>query len=295
MAAAVAVTCLGLSTTAQAIMRRHDVADDEYIVAAEDFPAVVDLLEPGDCLATLVAPAWLLTAAHCAEVLQLPHTIRIGGRDHDVEGVVCERGYDGQINDIALVHISPPVSDVISIPLYRDADEVGQTVTFVGRGDSGTGLDGQRAAVNDGRTRRATNRIEETSKRWLEILFDSPGTAGATELEGISGDGDSGGPAFVGTGDGLRLVGVSSWQAGSEKKIGLYGAREFYTRVSRHTDFVDETTGPDWDGRYRRCTSGCAVDPSIPGGSTGTVLVALAGLLWGRRRRARIQASAPRP
>ncbi len=289
VAVALALGGVAVCPEAHAILRRHDVADAQYVVAAEEYPAVVDLLEPGDCLATLIAPSWLLTAAHCAEHVELPHVIRVAGQDHDVMGVVCERAYDGDVNDIALVHIDPPVDGVAPIPIYRDRDEVGQLVTFVGRGDSGTGLDGQRGAVLDLLTRRATNRVHDSSKRWLELVFESPEDPSVTALEGISGDGDSGGPAFVETSDGPRIAGVSSWQAGAEKNIGLYGAREFYTRVSRHAELVDEVTGPAWDGEYRRCRPACSVGAvgAPRHHPIGAALLALAlGAGWMRARRA---------
>ena len=83
-----------------------------------------------------------------------------------------------------------------------------------------------------------------------------------TELEGISGDGDSGGPAFVMTSRGLELAGLSAFQRASGARLGKYGATEVYTRVSQYQDFVDETTGDAWDGRYQKCST-CAT--SAPG------------------------------
>ena len=63
--------------SAEAIIRRHDLDDTEYVVDAEEYPALVDLLAVGDCIATLIAPKWLITAAHCAENLSPSATLSI--------------------------------------------------------------------------------------------------------------------------------------------------------------------------------------------------------------------------
>jgi Trypsin len=284
-----ALALCGMSGAAHAIMRRHDVPDSEYVVDAEDFPAVVDLLEPGDCLATLVAPSFVVTAAHCAEDVVRPHRIHVDGEPREVLGVICAEGYDGDIDDVALVHIDPPVTGVAPIAIYRQDDELGQLVTFIGRGDSGTGLEGQRAARRDLETRRATNVVSGVSSHWIEFVFESPADPAVTDLEGISGDGDSGGPALVESPDGPLLVGISSWQDGPERKIGRYGAREFYTRVSRHTAFIDGTTGPDWNRKYRACDAGrgCSLAPATGrrSGLPAQLLACAVALALLRRRR----------
>jgi hypothetical protein len=124
-------------------------------------------------------------------------------------------------------------------------------VTFVGRGATGTGLTGQQ--LEDRRLRAATNRVESTldvfpmtSARGqypaegfqLRFRFDAPGDPNVTALEGISGEGDSGGPAYI-TRDGvLYVIGVSSGQDPRPTKLGRYGVFEFYVRVSHFADWI---------------------------------------------------------
>lgn len=53
-AALIGLTAFTLSPSdAHAIITRHDVDDADYIVDGAEYPELVDLFEPGDCLATL--------------------------------------------------------------------------------------------------------------------------------------------------------------------------------------------------------------------------------------------------
>ena len=116
-------------------------------------------------------------------------------------------------------------------------------VTFVGRGGNGTGLTGP--AAEDGRVRAATNRVERAEKSLLVFRFDAPGEAGATELEGISGPGDSGGPAYIDRGGVRYVIGVSSAQDSrpTGRQPGRYGVLEMYTRVSHFAEWITKTIG----------------------------------------------------
>lgn len=53
---------LAASSTAHAIVIRHDVDDAQYRVPATEFPALVDM--PGEGHGALIAPQWVVTAAH---------------------------------------------------------------------------------------------------------------------------------------------------------------------------------------------------------------------------------------
>ena len=279
------VVVLATTSVAFAIIRRHDLADEAYVVDARAYPAVADLLEPGDCLATLIAPQWALSAAHCVRHLDVPHALTFGGETVGVRGKVCNERFDGVRHDIALVHLESAVS-VEPIPIHRGDDELGRRVILVGRGDTATGLTGQDGATLDGLTREATNTVAEATSRWLKFRFDAPTDPGVTDREGISGDGDSGGPAFIETADGLELAGLSAYQDASGSRLGKYGVTEVYTRVSRYQDFVDEVTGPEWDGDYQGCDT-CSAGHA----SKGSFLWILALALVRRTRRSKLEAA----
>jgi hypothetical protein len=205
---------------------------------------------------------------------------------------VCHPDYRGWDHDLALVRLEESVAGVTPLPLYRDRDEVGQGVLFVGRGDHGTGEEGQVRARNDGQTREATNTVQSADDLWLEFVFHRPGEPEVTAREGISGDGGSGGPALVATPTGLHVVGLSSWQDADDPDVGFYGVHEYYTRVSSYTRFLDETTGPEWDGELRPCPAedygGCRAAPSpLSHHALTFVLLALPFLVRRKRPRRR--------
>lgn len=291
IAAAASATLIATTTGVGAIMTRHDLPDSDYIIAADTFPAVVDLLDArGDCLGTLIAPGWIITAAHCAEDIPAVHEISVADLDRPVEGVVCHPDYDGFDDDIALVHLVADVTSVPPMPVHRGRDEEGADVLFVGRGDHGTGRQGQIDASNDHQTRMATNTVHDVDSRWLEFVFHEPGDAEVTDLEGISGDGDSGGPALLDTPSGYEVAGLSSWQDARRRKVGTYGVHDYYTRVSSYVDFIDETTGVEWDGEYRNC-SGCGCRAAGSGSGESPAIPAALALgsalsIWRRRRAA---------
>lgn len=232
-----------IPSVASAIIRRHDVPDSQYIVPASDYPAVVDLFiaRPGDCIATLIAPEWLITAAHCVDTLVVTNEIAVGGANYQITEIHTHSGWNQDTDDITLIRTNEPVVGVAPIPIYRGDQETGSMVWFVGRGDTSTGDIGGGAA--DGNTRAATNTVVSSDAFWLRFVFNGPTDAEVTALEGISGDGDSGGPALMQTQDGLRVAGLSSYQDNGNQTLGTYGVDEIYTRVSRYADWIDGLTG----------------------------------------------------
>jgi hypothetical protein len=87
--------------------------------------------------------------------------------------------------------------------------------------------------------RAATNRIDATEEQWILFKFDHPASENTTELEGVSGPGDSGGPAFVDVAGERYIIGVSSHQLGNGKQ-GVYGVTEYYARISFYKHWIEE-------------------------------------------------------
>ena len=178
-----------------------------------------------------------------------------GGQTIAVRRIILHPGWKSPqtnvVDDIALLELEHP-AQAQPVSIYRRRDEAGRTVTFVGHGATGNGRDGV-VRGSPLQLRKATNAIDEASDRWLVFRFDEPGAA--TDLEGISGPGDSGGPAFLTIDGRTSIAGVSSWQDNRKQgKEGLYGVVEYYARVSSYAGWIDETIGnlvlrgTLWDG-----------------------------------------------
>lgn len=228
-----------VSTPSFSIVIRHDVKDENYRATIEDFPPLATLYAVG-AHGTLIAPQWVATAAHTIFCIEPGDTIKVGHQWAQVEARYAHHEYErGGDNDIALIKLAHPVLSVEPASLYRNQDESGRAVWFIGAGGTGNGNLGQSVSYkeNKGVLRKAQNIIEATDGNEIEFTFDK--APNALPLEGVSGNGDSGGPAFEMINGRYYLLGISSRADSWFKKMGEYGVNEVYTRVSYHADWID--------------------------------------------------------
>lgn len=220
--------------TAPAIVIRHDRPDSAYRALGASFPHVARIGRRGD--GTLIAPQWVLTAAHVALGADRANiSVRFGDRSYGIRRAIIHPAWrELGPHDIALLELSEPVTGVQPASLYERDDEAGQTVTIVGHGDTRTGRGGP--WQSDGAIRGATSRVEGIDGPRLVLRFRAP--PDASDLEGAPGRGDSGGPAFVVRGDTAFVAGVSSAGFDGEHGPGTYGAVDHFTRVSDHIDWI---------------------------------------------------------
>lgn len=222
-----------------AIVIRHDRADARYRALGEKYPAVSSFGRAG--AGTLVAPQWVLTAAHVAVGMRREATIEFAGVAYPVERIVAHPEWrEMGANDIALVRLVRPVTGVRPMSIHAARDEAGKAIVFVGHGGTGTGLTGPQRP-EDGVKRGATNVVDAADDDWLHFSFDEP--PAGTDLEGISGPGDSGGPAILDHNGSATVIGVSVFGRPGTRGRGTYGAKEGYTRVSTHAAWIREVIG----------------------------------------------------
>lgn len=233
---------LCILTKLPAIIIRDDLDDSNYLVNDSDYPALVDLIERGDCIGTLVHESYLLTVAHCAADLEPGDSLNVNGTPYAVAEIIPHPQWNQRRDeyDIALVRFSRPVEGVTPLPIYRGENETGSLITLVGRGVTNTGLRGERGASNDGKLRKCTNVVISVDDHFIEIRFERPGEEGITELEGVGAAGDSGCPAFIEVDGVSYIAGLNSWGDGPRGvRVGQYGAFDYQTRVTQYLDWLD--------------------------------------------------------
>lgn len=263
MARLLLLMLLAVTSSASAVVIRHDVDDAKYRIPASGFPALVDM--PGEGHGVLIAPQWIVTAAHTIPPHQALKQILINGAPREVERVIVHPGYRtpphelvhqamatgeavlilvllASSDDIALIRLSDPVTDVAPVDIYKGSDEANQVITILGKGATGKGDTGHDPhGPNRTELRRAFNTVTSAHERWFCYVFDAPPSA--LPLEGVLGNGDSGGPALIEVEGKLLLAGVASWKLleGDVRtaRPGRYGQTACNVRLGHYVDWID--------------------------------------------------------
>lgn len=252
---------LVVSSGASAVVIRDDVDDSSYRVPAAEFPALADL--PGEGHGVLIAPQWVITAAHAIMWQSEIRQVTINGVSRDVERLSIHPGYKkppqalldqalatwdwtlfrallSSSDDIALIKLARPITDVNPVAISPGDDEFGQTIKIIGKGATGDGVSGYEFSSSH-RTdlRRAHNKVTSAHGRWLCYVFDDPSVA--LPLEGGSGSGDSGGPILVQTAEDWTLIGLTSWvdPQSADRTPGRYGQISCNVRLSHYRDWIE--------------------------------------------------------
>lgn len=302
--AVVALVAGSLSAPAGTI--RDDQPDSAYLTLAAqpEFAGVgrIDVTnKTGSYIAsgTLIAPGWVLTAAHVTAGARSA-TFTLGETVYQAAKAVAYPKWQGNLlagYDIGLLQLvnSVPAEAAAPAALYTGSGELGAIGTFVGFGQTGTGLTG--AVSFDGNKRAGQNIIDayysktprETPRIFLTD-FDNPGdpadnaygSATPLTLEYLIAPGDSGGGVFAdfpGDGLGPLLVGVHSFLASFDGYTDAdYGDIAGSTRVSEFAHWIEDvlagvTGGKGNGGKGGKGGKGSTLEWDLLGGDQSATAV----------------------
>jgi hypothetical protein len=283
---------------------RHDRDDLLYtdLAALAEYDPVGIVRNNGETglfSGTLVKPQWVLTAAHSVtNPAPTSSTFDVGGIQYTADQWIAHPLWTGVLGrgvDLALIHLTTPVSGITPATLYTGSTEFDQAATIVGFGVTGTGLTGSIPDSNG--TKRAGENIIDAlgsaigaSDNYSLTDFDSPfanansfGDEFPLDLEYKTAVGDSGGGVFIDDGGTKKLAGVPSFSAYADDiPNSSYGEIDGFVRVSLFTGWISEQTSPipnwnvDANGNWTQESNWSGAVPNAAGARAilGSVLTA---------------------